>query len=295
MSLYALSLFTQRQLLIDMTTPCSFTQMILPNQVNWNSNDYKLNGKKNSHLGCIDKPSCMKIFDDIIDSSANELDNDILTVNVNNDWLTYFSQNPKFKTRIKKLGYSPEKFKLIYLFKDWYNKLFKFSPDFQMKYDLIKSKADLEQNTLLCAQIRIGGSHYGEWQFNSYNVTKDFWKFLREHFMKDIKENKWKLLVITEMSIVQKEAVEEFSDANMVRVPGEFSHMDRLSNLGNNCSKIEKSILEFKFMEYCEKAAISASGYGKLGMWSRDQPIKDVFVFEKNTFTKMSYDDLPIG
>ena len=148
---------------------------------------------------------------------------------------------------------------------------------------------------MVCAQIRIGGGRFGEWHFNNITVTKDFWKFVRQNFLKDLKDKTWKLVVITEMIEVEKEAVDEFGEENMIRIPGEFSHSDRLSNLGNDCSKIEKSILEFNFMEYCDKAVVSYSGFGKLGVWNRDQPIKDTFVFEKNEFKPMTYDTVPIG
>ena len=294
MSLYALSLFTERQLIINMTTPCTFTQMFLPNQVNWNPNEYKLDGKK-LHMSCLDRIDCMRTFDDIIDAaSKEELDNDILTVTVNNDWLTYFSQNHKFKERIEKLGYSTEKFKLVHLFKEWFSKLFKFSPSYQTEYDSLKQK--LSQGTeLICAQIRIGGPKYSEWQFNAYNVTKVFFQFVRDKFLKDLKPGAWKLLVLTEMEEVQNETVAEFGLENMFLIPGEFSHMDHLSNLGNDCSKIQKSILEFSFMQHCDKTVVSFSGFGKLGVWNRELPVKDTFVFEENEFKEMSYDTLPIG
>ena len=295
MSLYALSLFTQRQLLIDIRKPCTFTQMFIPNQVNWNANAYKLNGKK-LHMSCIDQPACMKKFDDIIDSSTNELQYDILIFNVNNDWLTYFSQNPKFKARIEKLGYYAEKFKLIYLFKEWYNKIFKLSPDYQAKFDLLKEKAGLAQGTqLICAQIRIGGAKYGEWEFNKIGVTKDFWQFVRLNFINDLKAGAWKLLVVTELEEVQNATVREFGAENMFLIPGVFSHSDRLNNLGDDCSKIEKSVLEFNFMQYCQKAVVSFSGFGKLGIWNRDGPLKNAFVFEENKFKEMSTETLPIG
>ena len=148
---------------------------------------------------------------------------------------------------------------------------------------------------MIFAQIRIGGKRSRDKQFNSINATKDFWKFLRNHFLKDLKENTWKLVVTTETIEVEKEAVDEFGEDNMIRIPGEFSHSDRLRNLGNDCRKIEKTILEFNLMEYCDKAVVSNSGFGKLSLWNRYQPIKDTFVFENNEFKPMTYDTVPFG
>ena len=292
MSLYALSLFTQRQLLIEIQKPCNFIQMMVPNRVNWNPEDYKLDGKS-MHMKCMENQDCITYFDDIIESSENQLSNDILSFNVNLDWLTYFSKNPKYKTRIEKLGYSPERFQLVHLFKEWYNTLFKFSPDFQSKYELIKAKID--KKTLICAQIRIGGERFREMPFNSFNVTKYFWQFVRQNFLKDLPEKTWKLVVMTEMIEVEKEAVDEFGEENMIQIPGEFSHSDRLIEYSNDCRKVEKSILEFNFMEYCDKAVVSDSGFGKIGVWNRDQPTKDTFLYQDQKFKPMTYETSSAG
>ena len=56
--------------------------------------------------------------------------------------------------------------------------------------------------------------------------------------------------------------------------------MDREANLGNDCSRVEKPILDFHFLQMCDKAVISQSGFGRLGTWNRADPLKDVFVFD---------------
>ena len=63
-----------------------------------------------------------------------------------------------------------------------------------------------------------------------------------------------------------------------------FSYLSLLSKkyLGNNCSRIEKSILDFHFLQNCDKAVISLSGFGLLGTNNRKYPEKDLYRLGNN-------------
>ena len=73
------------------------------------------------------------------------------------------------------------------------------------------------------------------------------------------------------------EAIKEFGSDKVIRIKGVNSHIDQEKNLGNDCYRIEKPIMDFHFLKNCDKAAISKSGFGMLGLWNRKEPYKDVF------------------
>jgi hypothetical protein len=156
MSAYGLALLTNRQLIIDITKPCNFLELLEPNQVNWSMKEHKLEGTR-VNIWCIDNQFCTKRFD-TADPYNFEPENDIITIQLNNDWLAYFSQAKHFEKPLRALGYTPENFKLIYRMHEWYNRLFKLTPELQKQYDMFRQLSGLtSSSTLVCAQIRIGG------------------------------------------------------------------------------------------------------------------------------------------
>ena len=292
MSAYALSLLTNRQLVIDIQKPCNFLELLEPNAVDWNPWSYDLNGLKNSELTCIDELTCTQRFDNA-NPSQFEAENDIITIRLNNDWLNYFSRAKHFKKSIKKLGYEPDKFKLVYVMHDWYNKLFRLSPALSRKIDLFKNKSKLTPETvIICAQIRIGGPRPNvpnDSPRNHLSSAKFFWSFIRDNYIADLRaDHDWRLFITTDIEVVEKEAIEEFGDQRVIRIPGVFSHVD-MEPQAKDCTRVEKPMLDFHFMQNCERAVVSWSGFGKLGAWNRVDPIKDVYVFLGDKWYKGSY------
>ena len=299
MSAYALSLLTKRRFRIYHIHPCSLTQLILPNKINWNSKltrngqDLQLfTNQTRKYIYSIDQKEYKVKFsrENILNFESKK---DIIIVQNNVDWMSSFAKNNYIKNQILHIGYSPEKFNLIYLFKDWYSDLFQLTPILQIKYDAIKQKATLTNSTqLICAQIRIGGRRPNvkyDFEYNNLTATKLFWKFIRERFLTEINNESWKLFITTDTEKVEREAIEEFGSEKIIKIPGLFTHIDRESNLGNDCERVEKTILDFHFMQNCDKAVISKSGFGMLGLWNRNDPIKDLFIFENYKFIKADF------
>ena len=95
------------------------------------------------------------------------------------------------------------------------------------------------------------------------------------------------------MKSIEMEAVKEFGEKRVIRIDGVNSHVDKEEEeedtpLGNqDCSRIEKPILDFHFLQNCDKAVISQqSGFGQLGLWNRVSPYEGVYVFRNNRFYK---------
>ena len=55
--------------------------------------------------------------------------------------------------------------------------------------------------------------------------------------------------------------------------------MDRTENL--NCLKTEKTFLDVHALQNCDMAIISESGFGKLGVWNRIDPNKNLVMVSK--------------
>ncbi len=82
------------------------------------------------------------------------------------------------------------------------------------------------------------------------------------------------------------EAVREFGEDRVIRIDGVNSHVDKEES-NRDCTRIEKPILDFHFLQNCDKAVISQqSGFGQLGPMNRIDPFEGVYVFRNNRFYK---------
>ena len=78
-------------------------------------------------------------------------------------------------------------------------------------------------------------------------------------------------------------------------IEGENLHIDKVNaNLDYpSCLALDKTFLDFHALQNCDMVVISDSGFGRLGVWNREQPDKDLYVFqdfqnETKHFTKLS-------
>lgn len=299
MSAYAWSLLTNRQFRIYMSHPCNINKAIIPNSINWNSKltrngiDIQLDsGHSRSYLNYIDSFDFkFKLIN--LNVLNYKSDKDILIIRNNFDWLDSFSMNKHLEDKISNIGYLPEKFKLVYLFKEWYEKLFKLTPILQIKYNSFLNESKPSNLTkIICAQVRIGGKRPHvkfDHVYNDIKVTQLFWNFIRENFIKTLGHNDYKIFITTDTESVENEAIQEFGNDRIFKIPGLFTHIDRESFLGDDCSRVEKTLLDFHFMQNCDMGVISDSGFGKLGLWNRNEPIKDLYIFNNNEFKKVNY------
>jgi hypothetical protein len=309
MSLYALSLLTKRQLVIDIDNPCNFDQVYVPNTVNWHPKQInKIKKVQSVHFDCMNLPTCLKRFN-ILDRSGDIMRNDLITINYNYDWLDYLASSSNLKKMLQSQGY--KQFKLVYLFRQWYDELFKFSPLFQQKYDSFLNEISprmTSQTQIYCAQIRMGGNLKNATKdkvINDLSSTKLFWSFLRKNFIQRNNNSDWRLFITSDLESVENEALSEFGQDRVIRFKGVNSHIDkdrtslslsqRQGQNDNDCSRIEKPMLDFHFLRNCHKAVVSTSGFGILGMWSRVEPVRDAYVFYRGLFKPLTHNTLPFG
>ena len=109
-------------------------------------------------------------------------------------------------------------------------------------------------------------------------MTKLFWQFIRNNFIQKDNFENWKIFITSDLEEVETEAINEFGIDKVIRIGGINSHIGREEQLSNDCTRIEKPILDFHFLQNCDKAVISKSGFGRLGAWNRVEPNKDLHV-----------------
>ena len=301
MSLYALSLLTDRQLIIDIDNPCDFEQIYLPNLVNWRPNQL-LNVKKPKRIyfNCHNWPTCVKKFNPNHSDASSIFSNDIIVITgPNYDWLEYFASNAHFRNVTQKLGITD--FRLAKVFRDWFDQLFKLSDSLQAKYALVLNQARLTNQTrVFCAQIRIGGKLANgrkDKVINDANSTRLFWRFIRDNFVAEQRNVDWRVFVTSDSESVENEAIVEFGRERVIRITGLNSHIDKQDTAKySDCSRIEKPMLDFHFMRHCHNAVVSNSGFGILGAWSREKPIiGKAFVFYRGRFKPLTDNTMPFG
>ncbi len=283
MSAFALALIQNRNFLIRITQPCLINNLLEPNSIKWNETIQYSNMSRH-HINAIDNfqiHSIMKTND--FDTYLSQYD--FISIQNNQDWLKSLSENKNLEKKIKQLNYEPNRFRAFYLFKDWYAKLFKLRPNLEKKYEnFLKAAKSTKITKLICAQIRIGGNrnnHASDHQFNEKTVTKLVWSFIKKQIIIESNLTDYKLFITTDDEDVQKEAFDEFGSDKVVTNDGEILHIDKDAHDLNDCSRIEKTILDFHSLQNCDFGLVS-SGFGKMGLWNRVDPFRNLFIINRN-------------
>jgi len=287
----AFALIQNRKFLIDISQPCQLTHLLDSNLIKWDNN---INKKFTIYrLYSIDN---FKIQKKMSTLNLNDylFEYDMILIKNNQDWLKSMSINTNIKQRIKQLGYEPDKFRSHFLFHEWYNKLFKLNNKLEIKYKQFLKLAKPTVNTkLLCVQIRIGGTnrkgHANDFKFNERNITKLIWSFIRNNLLNNkiiLNNDDYKIFITTDDELVQQEAFNEFGQNKVVTNNGEIVHIDRdVHDLKDDCTRIEKTILDFHSFSNCDFALVS-SQFGEMAAWNRKNPLENIYMISQNKIEK---------
>jgi len=307
MSAYALALLTDRHLLIKHVKPCLLTNFLEPNEYNWN-NYVDVNIAKTINIW---KVNDLNFRNQIEFWTKLDFNAQYVSVRTNLDWILPLSKNKNLHSVIKRLGYEPSKFKIQYVFKKWYRKLFKLNIRLNEKY---LSFLDRINNTkLFCAQVRIGGarefvSHDSIFTFR--NNSKLYWNYIRSNFIKN--QTNYKIFLTTDTKNVEQEAINEFGQEKLIINEGNNYHLDREYDLESD-DMLDKIFLDFHALQNCQMALISESGFGKLkilflnlftgfinkvfsrkgklGVWNRENPNQNLTVFSNKIQGMIKYEN----
>lgn len=107
MNAYAWSLFTKRKLIVNITKPCNFINLMVPNLVKWNIDFAQLlkNGdlKANYTMHKIDKLDRFSYKSDLtnIDIINYKKSSDVISIFTNLEWISAFARNKYILSYIK--------------------------------------------------------------------------------------------------------------------------------------------------------------------------------------------------
>ena len=287
---YAVSLITNRQLVIKILHPCSLTNFIQPNEVNW---DIEIPSNLTTHT--------MKLNNLYVKTELPTLnfleykkDVDVIEMNPKHDHIKLLASNPKHHQRIKEMGFKIKEFDSLNLFHRWYNRLFKFTSSMEKEYqDLLRQLKPYSNSTLICAQLRIGGKRK-ETQFNDYffmNPDKkvDYWSFIRKRFLPNILKNDqaYKIFVTSDTLGVVEDAIKEFGDKNVIGSKDLGVNIDKYENLANDKCHIKYSYIDFSLLGKCDMGVLSYSGFGRYGILNRpNKNFQNFYVYYNKKITE---------
>jgi hypothetical protein len=293
MSAYAISLLTDRYLLIYHVKPCLLNHFFEPSIYFINKTINYDQASKKWYLNNEDFRKSLSYF------NAFNLTSKYITIRNNLEWIEPLSKNEIYKEKIKELGYTEKNFKIQFLFKNWYSEIFKLNKRLNEKYLKFLKKAKPRNKTkLICAQVRIGDA--GGTQFMKRGNLKIYWNYMRTNFIKNLTD--YRIFLTTDTQDIVSEAIKEFGNEFVVTNDGPNNHLDLFSKLELNDEKLDKTFLDFHSLQNCHMAIISESGFGKLGVFNRNYPNENLAMFsnlrstsefkEQKIIVKNSSDDL---
>jgi hypothetical protein len=293
MSAYAISLLTDRYLLIYHVKPCLLNHFFEPSIYFINKTINYDQASKKWYLNNEDFRKSLSYL------NAFNLTSKYITIRNNLEWIEPLSKNEIYKEKIKELGYTERNFKIQFLFKNWYSEIFKLNKRLNEKYLKFLKKAKPSNKTkLICAQVRIGDA--GGTQFMKRGNLQIYWNYMRTNFIKNLTD--YRIFLTTDTQDIVSEAIKEFGNEFIVTNDGPNNHLDLFSKLELNDEKLDKTFLDFHSLQNCHMAIISESGFGKLGVFNRNYPNENLAMFsnlrstsefkEQKIIVKNSSDDL---
>ena len=132
-SAYWWAILTDRQLIIQITKPCPFTEIFDPNEIKWNSEITKEIDYTEVSLNKINDDNFKR---SLITTNLSALFSEFTTIilKTNRNYAASFAQNIFLTEKLKSLGYLDQsKIDLQFSFYSIYKKLFKFKPKLTRK------------------------------------------------------------------------------------------------------------------------------------------------------------------
>ncbi|RNA33250.1 hypothetical protein BpHYR1_050390 [Brachionus plicatilis] len=280
MSTYALSLLTERKLIIRMTSKCDINRILKPNKIDWDFKQIenkKLSKKRvplNSRNAYLQFKNTTSVF-----SEYSEID--LIVISSIYDFMKGLSENKHLKGKIESLGYKQENFKLAFQLKNWFDHLFKLTEKFQQKFDYYNylMKPNKNKSKLICAQIRAGDARKSV--EDEKKLFQKFWIFINSTFLvrNRSQDFNYSIFVTSDREAAKIDAKDFFRNKNKVFFFNDTSHhFVHTSNI-KACNLVENIIFDFYMLRACDIGVVSHSGYGVLALWNRKEPFQNLFIY----------------
>ncbi len=308
---YMWAIMTNRTFLIHIDKPCHLENYLQPNRLNWNENTMDIIdriGRKNmssvlvemyqpvfgrKRIAGFGKKSEKTGYQVLLLENGRLVNgtllNDLFEYKNSTDVILFksnsfigkvFSDNEVYHKRLKQLGMDPFDCGLPNLFKGIYDALFKLAPRLQIQYDAFIKQAKPNANTkLVCAQIRTGGKteNFQDIDIKESTInkrTKALLNFIKNNITAVL--NNYKIFVTTDRKTIEDETIDFFGKATVVTTFGELTHVELdtsliVKNKSVDCTRFDRSYLDFHLLQDCDLGVISPSGYGRLGVYRSDK------------------------
>lgn len=278
MSAYAIALLTNRKLVIKMDKSCKLENYYEPNEIDWRFNLENYSNMTKYEFYIFYNLDYIKNQFVKINFLNFETNTDILVIRTGLQLIKHLTINKKHHQKIKSLGFEVSKFNIEYLYKDWYNKLFKLKQTLRKYYDYFLN-ANLNKTTqLICAQIRIGDINGN--QFTSIENSRHYWNFIKENLIKDDIDD-YKVFITTDKFFVHEQGIDVFGHEKVLSLPF-IGHLDQLSvhNHDMQCEELKRLFLNFELLSKCHKGVVSQSSFGIYGLLRKnDKDFSNFYVY----------------
>lgn len=269
MTAYAISLISDRKLLIKIDFPCKIENFLLPNKIDWVYYNKSIDLKKVTHY-TLDVNWNIRLADRKfikINFLDYKKDKEVIFFKCGLNLIKHLTVNKIHHDKIKQLGFDVKKFNIETLFNKWWRHLFVLKNNLYSNYkSIIKDIRSNSSTKLICAQLRLGVE--GDATLIVKSEIKNFWKFIRKEFISNNLD--YKIFLTTDTNKVFDEGLLEFGNEKIIGSRDNSVHIDKIGFLSNEmCEKLGGGIIDFLLLGNCDMGVISHSGFGIFGVMNR--------------------------
>lgn len=105
-----------------------------------------------------------------------------------------------------------------------------------------------------------------------------YWNFVRERFLVGLNKSDYHVFVTGDTESVEKEALDQFGSEKVIVIDGISAHVDRESDMKENCTRYEKIVMDFWMLGFCDMALVSDSGFGVFGILRNKIPKSNFYM-----------------
>ncbi|CAF0736362.1 unnamed protein product [Adineta steineri] len=267
---FFLSLALNRTFILDMTWPCSIEKFLTSNFISWSiSSHLHIRNISSSSFNI----SSLTLKDYSLLKSYHEKYS-IIYIQTKDiayfDLISRYSQ--LYQSLLNRFRLKHEHMNIITLYPLFYELLIKLKPYLQEKFNRINLNS-IDSSPLLCGHLRIGRN-----PSNPKDVVFPHREQMNITILKFLLSRPGRVFITTDSVEVQQLARKLFPVSRLIEINGTIAHIDRDWNY-LACESLEKTILDFHALSFCNLAVISKSSFGHLAIMRRINPYEELYLY----------------
>lgn len=254
-----------------MTWPCSIEKTLTSNLISWSISSHLNIRNQSSSINI----SSLSIKDYKLLKSYHE---NYSIINIQTTNIAYFDLIARYsdfsESLFNRFRIKQEHIHIITLYPLFYQLLIKLKSHLQQKFDQLQLNSSPRDEPLLCGHLRIGRN-----PSNPKDVVFPHREQMNITVLKFLQSRPGRVFITTDSSEVQQLARKLFSQSSrLIEINGTIAHIDRDWNY-LACESLEKTILDFHALSFCNLAVISKSSFGHLANMRRINPYEDLYLY----------------